>query len=300
VASPGQTTIDAVVVTHNNREQIRSCIQSMRSSDEVEVTVVDNASFDGTVEAIADLGVRVIGRDTNDGFAIGCNAGWRSGVAPFVLFVNPDVTIARDAIDALVAVLEESPAIGAVGPRIVGSNGELEYSQRRFPRLRSTFAQALMLHRVLPKAGWTDDVVRDPALYEHPGPPDWISGACLMTRREVLVTVGGFDERFFMYREDVDLCRRVRACGYEIRFEPSATCVHAGGASAPRASLLPVLAESRIRYARKHSGRLIALFERVGVAAGAAVRVVVGRGGIAARAGHARSFRVALFRPIRR
>jgi GT2 family glycosyltransferase len=298
VAPPSPSRIDAVVVTYNSREQIRQCIGGLLGSDDVDVvTVVDNASTDGTADELADLGVRLIERQTNDGFAIACNVGWRAGDAPFVLIVNPDVTIEGESVQALVSLLERRPDVAAVGPRIVDPRGALEFSQRRFPRLRSTFAQAVLLHRVFPKADWTDEVIRDPASYESAQTPDWVSGACIMIRRDALVAVDGLDEGFFMYREDVDLCRRVRSTGCDVGFDPSARCTHAGGASAPRSSLLPVLAESRIRYTRKHSGQLAAVFERLGVALGAAVHVIVSRG---ARAGHARSLGVALSRPVRR
>jgi GT2 family glycosyltransferase len=300
VAPPSPSKIDAVVVTHNNRAQIRTCVRCLLRCQNVGVTVVDNASSDGTLAEIADLRARAIPRRTNDGFAVGCNVGWRAGTAPFVLLVNPDVTIGPDAVRALASSLERSPGVAAVGPRIADARGELAFSQRRFPRLRSTFAQALLLHRVFPAAGWTDDVIRDSGAYERAGAPDWISGACVLIRRDALVGVDGLDESFFLYREDVDLCRRLRTCGYDIRFDPAATCVHEGGTSAPRSSLLPVLAESRIRYARKHSGQPAAVVERVGIALGAAVHMIVSRGGFPARAGHARSLGVALSRPVRR
>jgi hypothetical protein len=114
-----------------------------------------------------------------------------------------------------------------------------------------------------------------------------------MVRRDLLEALGGFDEGFFMYCEDKDLCRRIRAAGYDVRFEPEAVARHEGGASAPRASLLPVLAESRVRYARKHSGRVTAAAERAGVGLGALTHMVVSKGGRAARSGHASALLVA-------
>ena len=109
--------------------------------------------------------------------------------------------------------------------------------------------------------------------------------------------LGGLDEGFFMYCEDIDLCRRLRSSGYELVFEPAASVVHLGGASAPRAALLPTLAASRVRYARKHRGRAVAFLERVGVGLGAATHALVGRGGRAARAGHARAL-LAAAKPV--
>jgi GT2 family glycosyltransferase len=286
--------VDVVVVTHNSRTCIRDCVSPFVDADGVRVIVVDNASIDGTPSETSTLPVSAIDLETNVGFSSGCNTGWRSGHSPLVLLLNPDARIDVDSLERMARVLEQSPRVGAVGPTIVDSEGHLTFSQRSFPRVRSTFGQALFLHRVFPRARWADEVIRDPEAYVTAGSPDWVSGACLLVRRTLLEALGGLDEGFFLYCEDTDLCRRIRTSGYDIRFEPSATCRHAGGASSPRSSLLPVLAKSRIRYARKHYRWPAAILERVGIGLGAAVHVVVSRGGLSVRAGHARSLREAL------
>jgi GT2 family glycosyltransferase len=255
--------------------------------------VADNASTDDGLEAIADLPVEILRLERNGGFARGCNAGWRAGDAPFVLFVNPDAALEESSLRRLVDVLEAQPRTGIVAPRILEADGSLDFSQRRFPRLRSTYANALFLHRLFSRAVWASELVRDPAAYEQPGAPEWVSGACMLVRRRVLELLDGWDEGFFLYCEDKDLCKRARDAGHDVRFEPGAVAVHVGGASAPRASLFPVLTASRIRYARKHRGRVAAALERGGIALGALTHIVVSRGGRAARAGHARSLLVA-------
>ena len=120
----------------------------------------------------------------------------------------------------------------------------------------------------------------------------------MLIRRSVLEEIGGFDERFFLYCEDKDLCRRTRA-GYDVRYEPRATVRHRGGASAPRARLLPVLARSRVAYARKHWGGVPAALERAGVALNALTHAVVSRGGREQRAGHLSALAAALGRSDR-
>jgi len=150
------------------------------------------------------------------------------------------------------------------------------------------------LHRIWPQAKWVDELERDPAEYARPGSPEWASGACLLVRRSALEQLGGLDDGFFLYCEDLDLCWRLRKGGYDIRFEPGATVVHLGGASAPRAALLPVLAASRVRYARLHQPPHVALLERLGIALGALTHAVVSRGGLAARRGWLRSLQRAL------
>jgi hypothetical protein len=289
--------VDVVIVSYNSRERIRACVEPLLELDGVRVTVVDNASQDASLEAVRDLDVTAIQLPVNGGFAHGVNAGWRAGSAPYVLLLNPDARIDGASLEALVAEAEEAPGVGAVAPRIVHTDGSLDYSQRRFPRLRSTYAQALFLHRILPSAPWTDELVRDEAAYAERNNPDWVSGACVLVLRSALEELSGLDEGFFMYCEDTDLCKRLRALGYELVFAPAAVVVHEGGASTPRAQLLPVLAASRLRYASKHDGRAQALLERGGIALGALTHAALGRGGGPARAGHLRALRIAVREP---
>lgn len=284
------TQTDVVIVSYNSRDHLREAVEPLSRLSDVEVIIVDNASADGSLDAVSDLAVTLLPQPDNRGFAHGCNIGWREGSAPFVLFLNPDAELDETSLRRLVCEVNGDEGVGAAGPRILESDGTLDFSQRRFPRLRSTYAQALFLHRLAPQAPWSDELVRDPAAYEQPGSPDWISGACLLVRRSALERLGGFDERFFLYCEDLDLCRRLRDDGIQIRYVPDAVCVHAGGASAPRPALLPVLAESRLRYARKYLSRRAAAFERLGIGLGALTHAALARGGAQARRGHLRAF----------
>jgi GT2 family glycosyltransferase len=290
-------SVDIVVVSYNSREHLREAVEPLAAVDDFDVVVVDSASVDGTLETIADLPLSAIALNENRGFGHACNVGWRRGRAPLVLFLNPDATTTETAVRQLVQTAESDRRIAAVAPRIVDEQGVLDFSMRRFPRLRTTFAQALFLHRVLPEAGWTDELVRDPAAYGRSGSPDWVSGACILVKRPVLEQLDGFDEGFFMYCEDIDLCRRIRDVHLEIRFDPGAVVEHEGGASTPRAALLPVLAASRIRYAAKHQPRHLARLERAGVALGALTHAVISRGGLEARRGWARALVRALTVP---
>ncbi len=292
---PPTPRVDVVVVAYNSGAQLRSCVGPLAGRDDIRVIVVDNDSPEGGLETVADLDLTAIQSGANGGFSFGCNIGWRAGAAPAVLFLNPDARIAPEAVLRLARALDEDPRLGIVGPVIRDDDGSLDPSQRRFPRVRSTFAQALFLHRLAPDAGWADELIRDPGAYARPARPDWISGACLMIRRPLLEAIDGLDERFFLYCEDTDLCRRVRDRGYAVGFEPAVVCGHEGGASAPRAGLAAVLAESRMLYARAHRGRAAAALERAGIGLGELTHAAVGRGGGAARRGHLR----ALSRTIR-
>jgi len=283
--------IDVVVVSYNSRDTLRDCVEPLVGEDGVRVIVVDNDSSDGSLEAVSDLAVTAIPLQRNGGFAHGCNAGWRAGSGAYVLLLNPDARIDVASLRRLVQAIERNADTGLAAPRIVNADGLLEYSQRRFPRLISTYAQALFLHRLFPRAAWTDELIRDEAAYSRRGTPDWVSGACMVVRRSALHELEGLDEEFFMYSEDIDLCRRLRTAGYEIVFEPDAMVRHVGGVSAPRAGLLPVLAHSRVRYARKHRSPAAAFLERIGVALGSLTHALVGRGGRSARMGHVRALR---------
>jgi GT2 family glycosyltransferase len=285
--------IDVVVVSYNSRRRLRECVGTLATHAEFRVVVVDNASADHSLEAIGDLSVHSVALARNHGFGYGCNVGWRHGAAPYVLFLNPDARISPEDALRLMSRLEGDATAAAAAPRIE-TDGELDFSLRRFPRLRSTYAQAFFLHRLVPRAAWADEVIRDRAVYDAPGSPEWVSGACILVRRDALEEIGGFDERFFLYCEDKDLCRRLRDKGFDICYVPEARAHHEGGASAPRTDLYPVLARSRVIYAHKHETRFVALLESLGVALKSATHVVVARGGLAPRKGHARSLLTAL------
>ncbi|HEY8647057.1 MAG TPA: glycosyltransferase family 2 protein [Gaiellaceae bacterium] len=285
-------SLDVVVVAYNSRDTVRGCVEPLAGEEDVTVIAVDNASPDDSLAAVDDLPVMAVRLPSNGGFAHGCNAGWRLGVGRYVLFLNPDARIDTVSLRRLAQVLDDEPGVGIVGPRIVDEHGMLNLSIRRFPRLSSTYGQALFLHRIWPRAAWTDEVVREPERYDTSGPAEWLSGACLLVRRSLLEQLDGLDDGFFMYCEDKDLCRRTWKSGYAVQFEPGGQAVHlgGGGASSPRGQLLPVLAASRIRYARKHSGRTSALAERLGIALSSLTHALIGRGDGSVRRGHAQAF----------
>lgn len=287
--------VRVVVVAYRSADRLRASISPLLAAG-ISVTVVDNASPDDSGTVARELGADVLELGANRGFAAGCNAGWKATDEPFVLFLNPDAVIDSDAVGRLVDVLAARPGTAVAAPKILDEDGRLQYSQRRFPKASSTFSRALFLHRVFPHASWSDELVRDEAAYAVDGSPDWVSGACMLVRRAALEEVGGWDDGFFMYAEDADLCKRLRDAGYDIRFVSGAVVRHEGGASAPRPSLAPVLVRSRVRYASKHGGRRAAVIERTGVAIEAAGGLITGRGGPHTRRGHARALAAALRR----
>lgn len=282
-------SIDIVTVSFRSRHTLRGAVEPLVDSEGFTVVVVDNASGDDSLDSVADLPVITRQLERNVGFAAGCNMGWRLGSAPHVLFLNPDARIEPTSVRRLAAVLDREESVGIAAPLIRNTAGELECSQRRFPRLVSTFAQAFFLHRVFPHRPWTGEIVRDPSAYRERRSADWVSGACLLVRRDLLERLGGWDERFFMYCEDVDLCKRIRDLGFDVLFEPAAVAVHVGGASAPRAELLPVLASSKVMYARKHAPGPRAALERAGVVVNSMTHALASSRGGDVRRGYLRA-----------
>jgi N-acetylglucosaminyl-diphospho-decaprenol L-rhamnosyltransferase len=279
--------IDAVVVSYCSRATLRECVEPLVPIPGVRVTVVDNDSPDDSAAAIADLPVEVIRSGHNGGFGFGCNRGLAAGSNPLVLFLNPDAQIEAAELSRLVDVLEAEPDVALVGPRLLNDTGELIPTIRRLQRPSSVWAEALYLHRILPGwVHWAHEIDTRAASHEQVAYPEWVSGACMLARRDALEAIGGFDEGFFLYCEDMDLCARLRAAGGRIRYEPSATVRHRGGHSAPYNSLRAVLTRSRIRYARRHGGRVSEALVRTGVTAHALTHVLGSAGRPAHRRGH--------------
>jgi GT2 family glycosyltransferase len=293
--SPGPT-VDAVVVSYRSGATLRGCLEPLVAMPHVRTTVVDNASPDDTPALIADLPVHLIRAPRNGGFSYGCNLGAANGGAPYLLFLNPDARIDQAALDTMVATLRAHPSAGLVGPRILEPGGELAFSRRRFPRQRSTFAQALFLHRLRPLATWTDELVRDVPTYARSGEEEWVSGACMLVRRDAFAAIGAFDERFFLYCEDTDICRRLWDGGWSVRFDAGAEVHHIGGASSGAGETQAIAARSRVIYAEKHLGPSGALTQRVGVALGELTHAIASLPRPASRRGHLAALRAVLVR----
>jgi N-acetylglucosaminyl-diphospho-decaprenol L-rhamnosyltransferase len=287
-------TVDAVIVSYRSSATLRGCVEPLLAMPQVRTTVVDNASPDDTPALIADLPVQLIRSPRNGGFSYGCNLGAANGDAPYLLFLNPDARIEQPALDTMLATLGAHPSAGLVGPRILEPGGELAFSRRRFPRQRSTFAQALFLHRLRPLATWTDELVRDVPTYARSGEEEWLSGACMLVRRDAFSAIGGFDERFFLYCEDTDICRRLWDGGWSVRFDADAEVHHIGGASSGAGETQAIAARSRVIYAQKHLGRSAALMQRLGVALGELTHAMVSLARPASRRGHLAALRAVL------
>ena len=270
-------TVSAVVVSYNSAAYLPDCLRSLRSEGVPEVVVVDNASSDRSVAAVraADPAVTVVETGANLGFGTGANRGVAVSTGDFVLILNPDTVVEPGTVKALVEALERDRDLAVVGPRMENVDGTLYPSVRRFPNLTVAFGHAF-LGLVWPGNPYTRSYRMLDWDHDRPASDvDWVGGACLLVRRSAFDAVGGFDERYFMYVEDVDLCWRLGRAGWRIGYEPAGRVVHALGGSS-RHRPYRMIAEhhrSLLRFVSKSTeGRRRALLPAV--AAGLAVRTL--------------------------
>jgi len=263
--------VDVVVVSYQSRELVLAALDSLAGHGglPLEVVVVDNASTDGTTAAVRERHprARVLANGENRGFSTACNQGWRSGGAPLVLFLNPDAEVRPGAIPAMAAALDSRPAAGIVGPRTLNEDGTVQVSTGEDLTIASERRQRRLVRGVRDRDARA--LAEAEARHSREHEPDWVSGACLMARRAALEAVGGFDEGFFLYEEDADLCRRVRAAGWLVRFTPAAVVRHRLGRSMEKAGGRPRAEydRSHLRYYDKHNGLLQRLLLRAWLAA---------------------------------
>jgi N-acetylglucosaminyl-diphospho-decaprenol L-rhamnosyltransferase len=293
---PG-TRIDVVVVAYRSAATLRACVAPLAALPHVRVHVVDNACPDDSTALVADLPVDIARAGRNGGFAFGCNLGAARGSAPLILLVNPDATLAPAGLDTLARALDEHPDAALAAPLIRNADGSIAWSQRRFPRLHSTWSQALFLHRIWPRSRWVDEVIRRSDEYARPGRPEWVSGACMLVRRSAWEQLGGMDERYFLYCEDTDFCRRLRDAGHDIRFIPEAEARHVGGHSSEPGDTLSLGARSRVLYAQLHGRPSTIALETAGIAVGCATHAAVAVRRPGHRRGHSAALRAVLRGP---
>jgi N-acetylglucosaminyl-diphospho-decaprenol L-rhamnosyltransferase len=230
--------ISIIIVSYNVRDHLLNCLASIEASLTAskrtgEVIVVDNGSTDGTPALIRRRfpDVRVITNSENRGFAAANNQGIREARGHYIALLNPDTLARGDAFGVLARYLDEHPAVGVIGPRLIRPDGATQSSRRRFPSRLTGFLESTLVQEY-----WrTNRVLRRYYMSDRPDSEeqavDWLVGACLLARREAIEDAGLLDERFFMYSEEVEWCHRLKHSGWKVMYVPQACVVHLEGAS---------------------------------------------------------------------
>ena len=249
--------VSAIIVSHNTVDLTTAAITHLvacaeRSGLDVETIVVDNASTDGTPLAIGQRfpEVELIALDDNRGFAAANNLAVQQAGAPYLLFLNPDSLLLADALGQLHQFMQSRPRAGLVGSSLVYSDGEHQDAAFLFPTVAMTLIDLLPAPDRLrsTRLNGRCRVGRDPVQVDHP------LGACMLARRPAFEDIGGFDPAYYMYSEELDLCRRLKRAGWEIWTLPSSRTIHYGAASTNQVAdrMYLELFKSRRRFASRH------------------------------------------------
>jgi GT2 family glycosyltransferase len=291
---PNDASVDVGVVTWNTRDLTVAALRSLLDTDQgcrLRVLVHDNASSDGTADAVrAEVPEAEVEEGAaNIGFAAAVNRLLARSDAPWFLTLNSDAWPQAGAVGTLVAAASAAPDAAAVAPRLERPDGTLEHSTHRFPSLRLAAAAAAgprplgarRARSLLLEGAWNHD---------EPGEVDWAVGAALLLRRAAVDDIGGFDERYFMYAEDLEWCWRARSAGWTVRFEPAAVVCHVGNASGARrfgdARTAAVLRNTYRFYGRTHGRASVAAFRLLNAAGAARLWASTRRAGDVGAARH--------------
>jgi GT2 family glycosyltransferase len=248
-------TVALVVVNFNSGPALAAALDALDAAMtrvSWEGVVVDNTSSDGSEQAAQHrTGIALLRMRENVGFAAGVNAGVSATTAPLVLLLNPDCRLTPGSVSALVEELQRYPQCAVIGPKTLNTDGTLQESARGDPNmLTGLFGRTTILSRLRPDWRIVRRNLASAARSTGSGSSavDWVSGACMLVRRDALQRVGGFDEGYFLYWEDADVCRRLRNAGWETRYAPGVSVIHDVGQSSRSARALANRAFHRSAY----------------------------------------------------
>lgn len=255
--------LSVVILNWNVCDLLDRCLASIRSDQlQIETIVVDNASSDGSVAMVRSKypHVMAFANSINRGFTGGNNLGIVASHGRYVMVLNPDTEVIGDALDRMIAYLDEHADVGALGPQLLNPDRTIQSSRRRFPTAATGYFESTWLQGIAPRGllrrYYMDDVSPDTTQEI-----DWVTGACTIFRRSVLDQIGLYDEaNFFMYSEELDLCRRVKEAGWKIVYLPEAKIIHHVGKSSEQvvAARHIHFQTSKVHYFRKYYGRMTA------------------------------------------
>lgn len=223
--------ISIIIVNYKSKEKTLACLKSIAEADmgglSHEIIVVDNNSEDDSVEIIKKIypKIRIIKSEKNLGMGGGNNLGIKTAQAEFVLILNPDTIVKKDAITILYNFIKSDKQIGIIGPKLLNPDNTLQYSCLRFPKFHTPILRRTFLGQFT--KSHLDNFLMKDCNHKEIKKVDWMIGSCLMIRKNILNKINnGFDERFFMYFEDTDLCKRAWQAGFKVVYNPLAIAIH--------------------------------------------------------------------------
>ena len=255
--------VSFIIVSWNAKAYLLKCLKSLAATERgytSEVIVVDNASSDGSVQAVKENfpRVRVVQLSYNAGFARANNVGMQIAQGRYWCLVNSDVEVLDDCMPALLREMAAQPEVGMIGPLLLEADGRTQISCWGFPSLWNMFCCALALDRLFPGSAWSNGYQMRHFQRDTARSVDILGGAFWLTRREAVLKVGPLDEGYFMYGEDMDWCKRFWQNGWRVTFFPNARAIHYGGASSANAPIRFSIEMQRanLQYWSKHHGSL--------------------------------------------
>jgi len=243
----------------------------------VEIIVVDSGSTDGTVERLKRdyPQVTLLAQAENIGFTRANNLGLKIARGRHLLLLNPDTVVLDDALGTMIAYLDANPDVGLIGPHTRNTDGSTQSTRRRFPSLAVAFFESTWLQPYAPKHLLDSYYVVDGNGVRETIDVDWVQGSAIMARREVYEQIGGLDEGYIMYSEELDWCRRAKDAGWRVVYLGDAEIIHHGGKSTEQAAARShiLFQQSKLRYFRLYHGRLAATVLRLFLLANYAVQL---------------------------
>jgi GT2 family glycosyltransferase len=309
------STVDlsVLIVSWNVRDLLSACLESIAASAltlvapdgsasgegclRAEVLVVDSASTDGTSALVGGQfpWVRLLAQSENVGFTRGNNLALAGARGRHLLLLNPDTAVHDDALPALVAHLDAHPEVGIAGPRVLNADGSTQSTRRRFPTALTAFVESTWLQGYAPRRPLDRFYVADrpdDGVYE----VDWVQGCALIARRAVYEQIGGLDEGYVMFSEELDWCRRAKEAGWRVAYVGTARITHYGGGSTTQVETRKHIhfQQSKLRYFRTYHGRGLALALRLFLLLSYGLQIALE--GAKAALGHRRALRRARIR----
>lgn len=277
--------VSVIIVNWNTKELLSNCINSIQEKTagvSYEIIIVDNNSADGSAEMIKMEfpHCKLVASNKNNGFSRGNNLGIHEAIGRYIFFLNPDTILVTNALNGMFKLMESNQSVGAVGCKLLNRDGSIQFiCARTFPTLFNQFSYYMMFNRLFPKSKRFTNVELGYWDHKESMEIDCLSGACIFAKKSIIDKIEGFDDSFFMYAEDVDLCYRIKQEGWKLYYLASEEIYHLGGASSKKQShryfSAIAMRESNYLLFNKHYGKTSSQIYKVIIFVGSLFRLII-------------------------